>query len=98
VGPNTLIRVGARPLLTPRDLFEAIGHQPSGDRQPESDAGLMRFIEAGESLTADQIAERAKVEIATVVGDLLDLELSGDLRREADGRYSRVRGTPPRES
>ena len=98
VGPNTLIRVGARPLLTPRDLFDAIGHSPPGERDTENETGLLQIIKAGEALTADQIAARAEVEIATVVGELLDLELAGDLRRETDGRYSRVRGIPPTES
>jgi DNA processing protein len=97
VGPNTLIRVGARPLLTPRDLFDAIGHEPPEPSPPDNIDGLLRFIEPGEALTADEIALRAQVEIAAVVGDLLDLELAGHLRREADGRYTRVRGAPPRE-
>jgi len=97
VGPNTLIRVGARPLLTPRDLFDAIGHEPPVERPADNENGLLRLIEPGEALTADQIALRAKVEIATVVGDLLDLELAGDLRREADGRYTRTHVAPPRE-
>ncbi len=97
VGPNTLIRVGARPLLTPRDLFDAIGLEPPDERPAENEDGLMRFIGSGEALTADQIARRAKTEIATVSGELLDLELAGDLRREADGRYTRVHGSPPRE-
>jgi len=97
VGPNTLIRVGARPLLTPRDLFDTIGLEPPVERHADRETGLLRFIKAGEALTVDQIAVRAKVEIEAVVGDLLDLELAGDLRREADGRYTRVRGEPPRE-
>lgn len=97
VGPNTLIRVGARPLLTPRDLFDAIGHEPPDERPTDNEDGLMKLIKPGEALTADQIARRAGAEIATVSGDLLDLELAGDLRREADGRYARVHGSPPRE-
>ena len=98
VGPNTLIRIGARPLLTPRDLFEAIGHDPPAERPADNDGGLLRFLEPGEALTADEIAMRAKVDIATVVSGLLALELAGDLRREADGRYTRVHGAPPREA
>ena len=98
VGPNTLIRVGARPLLTPRDLFEAIGHEPPTERAADDEHRLLGFIEPGEALTADQLAHRAKVEIAAVMSDLLALELAGDVRREADGRYTRVRGAPARES
>jgi len=94
VGPNTLIRVGARPLLTPRDLFEAIDVKPPSDQQHSSDEGLLRYIAAGESLTADEIAARAEVDVAAVAGDLIALELAGGVRREHDGRYARVRGTP----
>ncbi len=94
VGPNTLIRVGARPLLTPRDLFEAIDVEPPSDQQPSSDEGLLRFIAAGESLTADEIAARAEVDVAAVAGDLIALELAGGVRREPDGRYARVHGAP----
>jgi len=94
VGPNTLIRVGARPLLTPRDLFEAIDVKPPSDQQHSSDEGLLRYIAAGESLTADEIAARAEVDVAAVAGDLIALELAGGVRREPDGRYVRVRGTP----
>jgi DNA processing protein len=98
VGPNTLVRVGARPLLTPRDLFEAIDHEPPVERPADDEHRLLRFLDPGEALTADQLAQRAKVEIATVVSDLLALELAGDIQREADGRYSLVRGAPARES
>jgi len=94
VGPNTLIRVGARPLLTPRDLFEAINVMPASDRQPPPDEGLLRCIAAGESLTADEIAARAHVDVAAAAGGLIALELEGMVRREADGRYARVHGTP----
>jgi DNA processing protein len=94
VGPNTLIRVGARPLLTPRDLFEAIDVTPASDPQSQPDDGLLECIPAGESLTADEIAARAQVDVAAVAGDLIALELAGSVRREHDGRYARVRGTP----
>ena len=94
VGPNTLIRVGARPLLTPRDLFEAIDVKPPPEQQPSPDEGLLRFIAAGELLTADEIAARAQVDVAAVAGDLIALELAGGVRREPDGRYARVCGAP----
>jgi DNA processing protein len=92
VGPNTLLRVGARPLLTPRDLFDAIGCEPPAGSEASTDEGLLRFIGAGEALTADEIAARAKVAVAEVLGDLLALELAGEVSRRADGQYSRLRG------
>jgi DNA processing protein len=95
VGPNTLLRVGARPLLTPRDLFEAIGCEPPAETESSPNEGLLRFIGAGEALTADEIAARAETAVGEVLGDLLAFELAGEVSRRADGRYSRLRA--PRE-
>ena len=95
IGPNTLIRVGARPLLTPRDLFEAIGCEAGEHTAAKTERSLLDRITAGEALTVDEIAARAEVDVAQVSADLLALELSGELRREADGRYSRVRAEIP---
>jgi len=91
IGPNTLLRVGARPLLTPRDLFEAIGCESPTEAKSSPDEGLLRFIGAGEALTADEIATRAEIAVGEVLGDLLALELAGELSRQPDGRYSRLR-------
>jgi len=91
VGPNTLLRVGARPLLTPRDLFEAIGCEPPAETKSSPEEGVLRFIGAGEALTADEIAARADVGVGEVLGDLLSLELAGEISRGADGQYSRLR-------
>jgi len=91
VGPNTLLRVGARPLLTPRDLFEAIGCESPADNESSQDEGLLRFIGAGEALTADEIAARAEIAVGEALGDLLALELAGEISRATDGQYSRLR-------
>lgn len=89
VGPNTLIRVGARPLLTPRDLFEAIGvHPPAARERPQ--AGDCSWITDGEAMTVDEIAARAGLTVAEVAARVLELELAGDLRRLEDGRYTRT--------
>jgi DNA processing protein len=95
VGPNTLLRVGARPLLTPRDLFDAIGAEPAARTADSAEDGLLRFIEAGEAHTADEIAARAGVDVAETLRDLLELELAGHVQRAVDGRYSRLRGSRP---
>ncbi len=97
VGPNTLLRVGARPLLTPRDLFDAIGRASADVREANSDHGLLRFIGAGEALTADEIAARADLPVAAVLADLLAHELASEISREADGRYMRARAPRPRD-
>jgi DNA processing protein len=91
VGPNTLLRVGARPLLTPRDLFDAIACEPPADAEADADEGLLRFVGAGEALTADEIAARAELAVGEVLGDLLALELAGEISRRPDGKFSRLR-------
>jgi DNA processing protein len=91
VGPNTLLRVGARPLLTPRDLFHAIGLEPPPTEKPESETSLMRHIGNGETLTVDEIAARANQPVAEVLAALLELEVAGELHHDLDGRYARVR-------
>jgi DNA processing protein len=97
VGPNTLLRVGARPLLTPRDLFDAIGVTPPDARGVGgSEAGTL--VEEGEALTVDEIAARAGAAVADVAARLLDLELSGGLKRLDDGRYMRATTTLPEGS
>jgi DNA processing protein len=93
VGPNTLLRVGARPLLTPRDLFDALGCEPAAEAPVNSKNGLLGLIGAGEALSPDEIAGRAGVEVSAVVHDLLTHELAGEIHRNADGRFERVR--PP---
>jgi DNA processing protein len=94
VGPNTLIRVGARPLLTPRDLFEAIGVQPpAAVKNPR--AVESSWITDGEAVTVDEIAARAGLTVAEVAARVLELELAGDLRRLEDGRYTRTAAELP---
>jgi DNA processing protein len=90
VGPNTLLRVGARPLLTPRDLFDAIGCEappPAGEAEHH---GVLRFIAPGEAVTVDEIAGRAGLEVAAVLADLVAHELAGEVVREQDGRFALV--------
>ena len=95
VGPNTLLRVGARPLLTPRDLFDAIGCEPCATAVTGSDSGLMSRIGAGEALTADEIADRAGIAVSEALAELLALELAGEIVRQPDGRFSRARAPQP---
>jgi DNA processing protein len=94
VGPNTLLRVGARPLLTPRDLFDAIG-VGAPDRTKAERVGADRWLREGEAMTLDEIVARTGATLAEVTAGLLELELSGKIRRLDDGRYSRVSARLP---
>jgi DNA processing protein len=96
VGPNTLLRVGARPLLTPRDLLDALGCSPCAGATPRrQQSALTERVPAGEAVTVDEIAARAGVEVSEAAAELLQLELAGEIRRQPDGRYSRVRAVLP---
>jgi DNA processing protein len=95
VGPNTLLRVGARPLLTPSDLFDAIGCEPSTIAETRADGGLLSCIGAGEALTADEIADRAGIAVPEALADLVALELAGEIVHRVDGRFSRARAPRP---
>jgi len=97
VGPNTLLRVGARPLLTPRDLFDALGLRPP-ERAKTATAATGEGFAGGEALTLDEIAVRAKATVADIAASLLELELSGAITRRPDGRYYKSTGRLPEDS
>jgi len=88
VGPNALIRMGARPLLTARDIAEVIGIDPQepGDAPVEDETALLGRLEV---LTVDEITARSDLDLPLVLSRLLELELAGDVEQMPDGRYRR---------
>ncbi len=94
VGPNTLLRLGARPLLNPSDVIEIVGgggpHPPS----PRDDdwEGVLAHLPPGEARTCDELAAAAAVPVAEVLVTVLQMEVDGRLERQSDGRYVRVGG------
>jgi DNA processing protein len=97
VGPNTLLRVGARPLLTPRDVFEALGVPPAATIGPPSSSEEADEMPCGEAVTVDEFAARAGLDAAAAAAELVRLELTGEVERLPDGRYARSRGCLPSE-
>ncbi len=89
VGPNALIRMGARPLLTARDIGETIGleHQESSGSSDDEEIDLIARLEL---MTVDEIAARSGLELPLVLNQLLELELAGHVEQMPDGRYRRV--------
>lgn len=97
VGPNTLLRLGSRPMLTPRDVLDAIGHSPANAADSESKSHpLLEFFVAGESVTADELVARSGQAVTEVQTALLELELGGEVERGRDGSYQQVRPSLPR--
>lgn len=95
VGPNTLLRLGARPMLTPRDVLDAIGHRAPKRRSRKAERHpLLEHLPAGESATADELVARSGLEVTEVHGVLLELELAGQIERTRDGRYARRKSEP----
>jgi DNA processing protein len=86
LGPNALLRLGARPVLTPRDVLQllpvadTVGHPPRPAREG--------WLSHGEALTVDELAERSGLAVEALSARLLELELEGEVERLGDGRYA----------
>jgi predicted Rossmann fold nucleotide-binding protein DprA/Smf involved in DNA uptake len=89
--------MGARPVLTPRDVLQFLGIDPPdpSDAVTEDD-GMIRHLGPGEAATADELASRSGETISQVLEELLKLELDGLVLRQEDGRYRRVGAAPPK--
>lgn len=92
VGPNTLLRLGARPLLTPRDVFSAIGIEPPSKEDPgETAHPLLDHLPPGTRAAVDELVSRSGLSVAEVHAALLELELNRAVERQPDGSFQRLR-------
>jgi len=97
-GPNTLLCLGARPMLTPRDVLDAIGHgAPTGETPTVAAHPLTAHLSAGERLTTDELVTRSGLSVPEVHTALLDLELGGEVDRLRDGSFQLRRPVLPKE-
>jgi len=96
VGPNLLIADGAAPALAPADLAHALGLEVRATTPLEREAprglaadalALWRAAD-DQPAPAEALAARAGLAIDRALARLLELEISGHLRRGADGRYA----------
>ncbi len=98
VGPNTLLRLGARPMLTPRDVLEAVGFSDLATKETKTAAHpLLDHLPAGERATTDELVTRSGLSVSEVHTALLDLELGGVVERLRDGCYQQRRPKLPQE-
>jgi DNA processing protein len=95
-GPNALLGMGARPLLTAADVLELVGAattvrspRPGCDGPP---GRLLEHLPFGSAATVDELATAAGIGAAEAVAGLLELEVGGAVDRMPDGRYARRRG------
>lgn len=98
LGPNALLRDGARPALHPADVLEALGvRDPIASAEPSppllpADPTARRLLESipfAGGTDPDHLAELTTHPLEQVLGTLLELELGGWVRREAGGRWRR---------
>jgi DNA processing protein len=95
LGTNRLIADGARPVLEPGDVLEALGRAapPPPQAAPEPaglDAGERALWRAAREApaAAEALASRCELSVERVLVMLLALELAGHLKRRADGAYT----------
>jgi DNA processing protein len=94
-GTNRLLRLGATPLTSAKDVLELYGLEsaaPAGRRDvgEKAESVLARLAES--AATADELVRATGLEAGPLAAALAELELAG-LIAEADGRYRGVR--PP---
>ena len=95
-GPNTLIRDGARPVLTANDLLEELHFGSIAEQKAmretlpadETEAALLRLIGA-EPVHLDELGRAAGLPIAAVSSALTMLELKGLVRQVGSLQYVR---------
>lgn len=88
-GTHRLIREGAQLVEDPDEvLAEVLGSvAPPGMRERSQPAGPIERALVGETLTADELAERLDLEVQRVLVDLVELDLAGRVVRGPGGLY-----------
>ncbi len=90
MGPNTLLRLGARPLVVPSELVCELGVRPAEVRAGSTETSpVLDAIPPGRSLSPDAISVAVGLGVDEVLTALLELELEGFVARQEDGSYAR---------
>jgi len=87
-GTNDLLRQGAAPLTSVRDVFEALGiePEPAGEAAVSDPAAVVLGILHNGAAGADELTRASGLSTADVAAALVELELAG-LAAQADGVY-----------
>jgi DNA processing protein len=98
-GGHALIKDGAKIVESADDVVEELGLEPrSGTAEdagisPDGTAGstdpILRVMETGQAYDLDGLASRSGLEIRRLLPRLIELELTGAVRREGGGRFVR---------
>jgi DNA processing protein len=95
-GTNDLLRQGAAPLLSARDVFAALGLEPELPARPrvsEASAAVLELLADG-ATDADTLARLSGRPSAEIAAALIELELAG-LVVAAEGSYRVSPGSSP---
>jgi DNA processing protein len=93
VGPHGLLRLGAQPLTTPRDLVEELGLTWNDEaRSAASPHPLADHLAEEEAVPADVLAERLGKPVEQLLAYLVQLEVEGWLTQDSAGRFRRAGG------
>lgn len=101
-GPNSLIRDGAALVQHPREILEMLfpgprplplfpeaPEKPQEPPPPGPPGDVLSALPAGSQRAPEELAEATGLAVDQVLGALLELELTGLVRRTAGGLYSR---------
>jgi DNA processing protein len=99
IGPNALLRLGAAPMLTPRDVLNALEITPETTSlysQDNGDDPVLAAFDGGNALTTDEVAKALDAPVSEVAGLLLEHEIAGRIVLQPDGRYRLTTAPTPR--
>lgn len=92
-GCHRLLREGAELLESPADLLPALGFERVDEAAPRAGTHPLLAALRGETLTADELAQRLERPVPEVLVALVELELAGALARGPGGLYRLTRPT-----
>ena len=88
-GPNGLIQGGAMPIIEPADVLALLG-MDAAPIQPQliSDSPLLSYIQTHPGAQLEEAALAINCPAATLIDEISELELTGQLIRHPDGRLT----------